>query len=584
MTTAATASVYQTLFGAPFGTATPWQNVGVGLSLQPGRLKRYGEIGRLLYKYGRRDLVTKAGLEETLTAEDALGSGHAADPTDLASDLEALGPAFVKLGQLLSTRPDLLPPAYLSALERLQDDVEPFSFADVERIIQEEFGMRISKGFAAFDAEPVAAASLGQVHRAQLRDGRDVAIKIQRPGIRERMATDVETMMEIAGFLDRHTSAGPQFDFVRLVHEFHRTVMQELDYRREAQNLTRIARNLADFPRIVIPRPVDDYSSSRVLTMELVKGRKVTSLTPLVRQEIDADGLALELFRAYLHQIVIDGFFHADPHPGNVFITDDGRLALLDLGMVSRLTPTRQDQLLKLLLAIADGHGDRAANLALQMGEAQTTLNEAGFRRDVQELIATYQDAPIERIQVGRVMLELTRISGRHGLRMPSELALLGKTLLNLDQVGRTLSPGFDVNRGLRDEAARLMQERMRRSMSESNIFTAALEAREFIEQLPARVNKVLDAITSNQVRLNVELIDEGAIITGLQKVANRITLGLLLASLILGAAMLMRVETRFRLFGYPGFAMLFFLAAAAGAIWLAFNILRSDSPGKPPR
>ena len=554
----------------------------MGLSLHPSRLKRYGEIARLLYKHGRRDLVTQAGLEETLG--EGVEGADAGDPTDLAADLEKLGPAFVKLGQLLSTRPDLLPPAYLTALERLQDRVEPFSFAEVEATIQEEFGLRISKGFAAFDAEPVAAASLGQVHRAQLRDGRDVAVKVQRPGIRERMATDVETMAELAEFLDRHTSAGPQFDFVRLVHEFRRTVMQELDYRREAQNLTRLAANLTGFPRIVIPRPIDDYSSARVLTMELVKGRKVTSVTPLVRQEIDGDGLALELFRAYLHQVVIDGFFHADPHPGNVFITDDGRLALLDLGMVSRLTPTRQDQLLKLLLAIADGHGDRAGNLAMQMGEVRANLDEAGFRRDVQELIATYQDAPIERIQVGRVMLELTRISGLHGLRMPSELAMLGKTLLNLDQVGRTLSPDFDVNRALRDEAARLMQERMRQSMSESNIFTAAIEAREFIEQLPGRVNKMLDAVTSNQVRLNVELIDEGAIITGLQKVANRITLGLLLASLIVGAAMLMQVETRFRIFGYPGFAMVFFLAAAAGGIWLAFNILHSDTPRKPPR
>jgi predicted unusual protein kinase regulating ubiquinone biosynthesis (AarF/ABC1/UbiB family) len=556
----------------------------VGLSLQPARLKRYGEIARLLYKYGRRDLVTRAGLEESLSGGDPVETDDAGDPRDLADDLEKMGPAFVKLGQLLSTRPDILPPAYLTALERLQDDVEPFSFAEVERVIQEEFGMRISKGFAAFDAEPMAAASLGQVHRAKLRDGRDIAVKIQRPDIRERMAADVETMEEIAGFLDRHTSAGPQFDFVGLVREFRRTVMQELDYRREAQNLTRIAANLEDFPRIVVPRPVDDYSSSRVLTMELVNGRKVTSLTPLERQDIDGDALAIELFRAYLHQIVIDGFFHADPHPGNVFITDDGRLALLDLGMVSRLTPARQDQLLKLLLAIADGHGDRAATLAMQMGEVRTTMDEAGLRRDVQELIATYQDAPAEQVQVGRVMLELTRIAGLHGLRMPSELALLGKTLLNLDQVGRTLSPGFDVNRGMRDEASKLMEQRMRKSMSVSNIFTAALETREFLEQLPGRVNRTLDAVANNEVRFNVEIVDQDAIITGLQKVANRITLGLLLASLIVGAAMLMRVETKFRIWGYPGFAMVFFLAAAAGGVWLAFNILHSDRPGKHPR
>jgi predicted unusual protein kinase regulating ubiquinone biosynthesis (AarF/ABC1/UbiB family) len=316
--------------------------------------------------------------------------------------------------------------------------------------------------------------------------------------------------------------------------------------------------------------------------MELVKGRKITALNPVVRQDLDGEELGRELFRAYLHQIVIDGFFHADPHPGNVFLTDDGRIALLDLGMVSRLSPGRQDDLLKLLLAVGEGNGDRAAELALQIGDPRDDVDEAGLRRDVQDLVATYRDAPISELQVGRVMLELGRMAGQHGVRLPSEMALLGKTLLNLDQVGRTLAPDFDVNSALREEATSLMQQRMQQSMSASNIFTAALETKEFLEQLPRRVNKVLDAVASNDLKVNVEVIDEGAVIDGLQKVANRITLGLLLAALIVGAAMLMQVETTFRLFGYPGLAMLFFLAAAGGAAWLAFSILTSDKRTRP--
>ena len=477
-----------------------------------------------------------------------------------------------------------MPPPYLDALARLQDDLEPFSFADVERIIQEDFGMRLSKGFASFESEPVAAASLGQVHRAQLRDGREIAVKVQRPGIRERMAEDLAMMEEIAGFLDRHTSAGPQFDFTRIVHEFRRAVLQELDYQREAHNLLTIGQNLREFSRIVVPKPVEDYTSGRVLTMELVKGRKVTSLTPLTRQDIDAEGLASELFRAYLHQIIVNGFFHADPHPGNVFLTDDGRIALLDLGMVSRLTPQRQDQLLKLLLAVSETDGQRATALALQMGEIRGDLDEATLRRDVQELLTTYRDAPLAKVQAGRVMMELTRISGQHGLRLPSELSLLGKTLLHLDEVGRALSPDFDVNGALQLEATALMQRRMQASMHASTLYAAALETKEFVEQLPGRVNRLLDAATNNELRFNVEVIDEGAIIGGLQKVANRITLGLLLASLIIGAAMLMRVETNFKILGYPAFAMLFFLVAATGAIWLAFDIIRSDLPQKRHR
>lgn len=554
----------------------------MGLSLHPSRLKRYKELARLLYKYGRKDLITNTEFDDLLV-DEPVEQGVAADAHELAADLERLGPAYVKLGQLLSTRADLLPPAYLEALARLQDNVGPFSFADVERIIQEDFGMRLSKGFLTFEAEPMAAASLGQVHRAQLRDGRDVAVKVQRPGIREGIAEDIATMQDIAEFLDKHTSAGPQFDFTLMVHEFRRTLAQELDYRREARNLERIANSLSQFQRIVIPRPVDGYSSARVLTMDLVKGKKITSITPLVRLEIDGDGLAMELFRAYLHQIIIDGFFHADPHPGNVFITEDGRLALLDLGMVSRLSPNRQDQLLKLLLSVADGNGDRAAELAIQIGEARREVDAVALGREVQELVSTYREAPLAQMQVGRVVMELSRISGKHGLRMPSELTMLGKTLLNLDEVGRTLSPDFDVNDALRREAADLMQRRVQQSMSSTNMFTAALEAKEFAEQLPGRVNRLLDAVATNSLRLNVELIDEGAIIAGLQKVANRITLGLLLASLVIGAAMMMQVETGFRILGYPGLPMVFFLVAAGGAFWLALTILRTDRPRPKP-
>jgi len=551
----------------------------VGFSLHPDRLKRYKDVARLLYKYGRTELVTRAGLDDALAGETLTPEDEAGKPDELAADLERLGPAFIKLGQLLSTRADLLPPPYLEALGRLQDSVEPFSFADVERVIQEDLGVRISKGFASFDAEPIAAASLGQVHRAKLRDGRDVAVKVQRPNLRDGLALDLAAMEDMAEVLDRHTDAGRQFEFVQMVSEFRRALAQELDYRREAHNLLRLSDNLSSFRRVLIPRPVDDYTSSRVLTMEFVHGRKITSITPLMRQDFDGLGLARELFRAYLHQIIIDGFFHADPHPGNVFLTDDGRIALIDLGMVSRLSPSRQDQLLKLLLAVSEGNGDRAASLALQIGQPQPDLDEPGLRRDVQELVSGYQDVALEQLQVGRVMMDISRAAGQRGIRLPSELTLLGKTLLNLDQVGRTLAPEFDVNAALRDEGPGLMQQRMQQSMSPANLFAAALETREFLEQLPGRVNKFLDAVANNEVKLKIEVIDEGAVIHGLQKVANRITLGLLIASLIIGAAMLMRVETQFHLFGYPGFAMVFFLVAAAGAIWLAFTILSSDQP-----
>jgi predicted unusual protein kinase regulating ubiquinone biosynthesis (AarF/ABC1/UbiB family) len=556
----------------------------VGLHLRPERLKRYRDIAHLLLKYGRSDLVARAGLEAAVAGEDLAPLAGAPSPDELPADLERMGPAFIKLGQLLSTRADLLPQPYLQALARLQDRVEPFSFGDVERVIEDELGVRLSKGFESFESSPVAAASLGQVHRATLRDGRPVAVKIQRPGVRGRVLEDIAGLEDVAQFFDRHTDAGRHVGLVEMVREFRKTILQELDYRREAHNLARIAENLAEYRRIVIPRPIDGYSGARVLTMDLIKGRKITALSPVVLQDVDGQGLAAELFRAYLHQIVVDGFFHADPHPGNVFLTDDGRIALLDLGMVSRLSPSRQDQLLKMLLAVSDGNGDRAAAIAMQIGEHRADLDEQGLRRAVQDLVATYRDAPLSELQVGRVMLEIGRTAAQHGIPHPPELTLLGKTLLNLDQVGRTLAPDFDVNDALRTEAPGLMQRRMREGLSASNLFTTALEAKEFVERLPGRVNRLLDAVANNELKMNIEVIDEGAVIDGLQKVANRITLGLVLAALIVGAAMLMQIDTSFRILGYPALAMLFFLVAAGGGIWLAFSIITGDKPARHKR
>ena len=556
------------------------------LSLKPTHLKRYKDIAVLLVKYGSGDLARRLDLEGDLpAATEGAEPPATAKAEELARDLERLGPTFVKVGQLLSTRADLLPVAYLEALARLQDDVEPFSFAEVERIVSEELGVRISKAFADFEATPLAAASLGQVHRATLRDGRTVAVKVQRPGIREQIVEDLESFAEIAGVLDRHSEAGKLYQFERMVEEFRKSLLRELDYRQEAQNLLALRENLSEFPRIVVPGPVEDYTTSRVLTMEFVFGSKITALSPLSRMEFDGAALADELHSAYLKQILIDGFFHADPHPGNVFLTDDKRLALLDLGMVGRISPSMQEDLLKLLLAISDGRGDEAADRAAEIGEKLDTFDEAEFRRQVSELVGLYQNATVEHIQIGKVVMEVSRVAGTSGIRLPPELTMLGKTLLHLDEIGRALDPEFDPNASVRRNAAELLQKRMRKSASPSNLYASLLEAKDFFEKLPGRVNKVLDILSNNELRLNVDAIDERLLIDGLHKIANRIALGLVLAALIVGAAVLMQVPTRFQLFGYPGLAILLFLAAALGGVALVVSIVMTDhKPGRKKR
>jgi ubiquinone biosynthesis protein len=427
----------------------------------------------------------------------------------------------------------------------------------------------------------MASASLGQVHRATLRDGRAVAVKVQRPAIREQMVEDLDALEDIAEFLDKHTELGKRYEFTQMLEQFRKSLLQELDYRLEAGNLKTIREELRAFERIIIPAPIADYCTSRVLTMEFVPGKKVTELSPLARMEFDGAALAEELFRAYLEQILVSGFFHADPHPGNVFITPDYRVALLDLGMVGRIMPRLQEDLLQLLLAISEGHGEEAANIAIKIGEKKEDFDSKAFTRRISEIVAQQKTATVEQMQVGRLVLEVTQSSAESGIRVPPELTMLGKTLLNLDQVGRAIEPQFDPNASIRRNAAQILQQRLVKSLSPGNLFGGVLELKDLIQRLPARLNKIIDAISNNELKISVDAIDEQTLIEGFQKVANRITVGLVIAALIVGAALLMRVDTTFRIWGYPGLAILFFLVAAGGGIALLINILFYDKSGR---
>ncbi|MEP6602579.1 MAG: AarF/UbiB family protein [Spartobacteria bacterium] len=549
----------------------------MAISLKPQHLNRYRQIAWLLVKYGRSDLAKESGLEETLESEQRVTPKEAAKAEELANDLEKLGPTFIKLGQLLSTRVELMPRAYIEALTRLQDKVEPFAFEEVEKIVSSELGVRISKAFTQFETTPTASASLGQVHKAQLRDGRAVAVKVQRPAIREAVVDDLDALSEIAEFLDLRTEFGKRYEFCQMLDQFRKSLLRELDYRQEAQNLTTFREQLKTFERIIVPAPIPDYCTSRVLTMEYVSGKKITEMSPLARMEFDGAALAEDLFRAYLEQILVHGFFHADPHPGNVFLTDDYRVALLDLGMVGRIMPRLQEDLLQLLLAISEGHGEEAAQIAIKIGERKDYFDEKNFTRKISEIVAAQKTATVAQMQVGRIVLEVTQAAGESGIRVPPELTLLGKTLLNLDQVGRALEPEFDPNASIRRNAAQILQQRLVKSLSPGNLFSGVLELKDLVQRLPARVNKFLDALSNNEFKIQVDAIDEHKLMVGFQKVANRITVGLIVASLIIGAAMMMRVETTFRIWGYPGLAILLFLAAASCGVVLLINILFYD-------
>ena len=552
----------------------------MNLSLRPEHLKRYKDFAVLLWKYGRRDLVARAGLSELLPQEPEETSDALPEARELARDVERLGPTYIKLGQLLSTRPDIVPPAYADALARLQDNVEPFPYAEAEKIIEAEIGVRLSKAFERIEPRPVAAASLSQVHYAVLRGGRPVALKVQRPGIREQVLDDLEALGEMAAFLEEHTDFGRRFGITFLFQEFRRSMTRELDFRQEALHLVTIGASLKEIPEIVIPQPVMDYTSSRLLTMEFIPGKKITALSPLARLELDGERLADALFRAYLKQMLRDGFFHADPHPGNVFLVDH-HIALIDLGMVARLRPALQDRLLQLLLAVSDNRPDDVVKVLLLIAEDREGADVAGFKRAIADIIGQHQEVQLARPQVGRAVLMLLKVAAEHGVRLPPELAMIGKTLLNLDEVGLTLAPRFDTNAAVRRHAAAITQEQVMRDFSLGTVFSTAVELKNFVQHLPGRVNRILDRLADNDFQIKVQALDEARLMEGMQKVANRIATGLVLAALIVGAALMMRVETSFRLFGYPGLAILLFLAAAIGGLGLVFTILVNDIRAK---
>jgi ubiquinone biosynthesis protein len=296
-----------------------------------------------------------------------------------------------------------------------------------------------------------------------------------------------------------------------------------------------------------------------------------------VRLEVDGHKLTEELFHAYLKQVLVDGLFHADPHPGNVFLTEDGRIALVDLGMVGRTTPGMQEDLFKLLLAISERESEEAADIVIRASRTTDRFDRVEFKRHLGQILALQHDSGLKQMDFGATLMQVSRNAADHGLVVPSELTLLGKTLLQLDEIGRILDPGFDPNDAVRRNVSELMAQHMREDFSRGHLFRSLMELRHFARRLPSRMNKVLSAIANAEFEIKIRALDAENVVEGIQKVANRIAAGVILASLIIGAALLTQVPTTFRIFGYPGLAMLLFLFAAAGGFWLLLTIFAQD-------
>jgi ubiquinone biosynthesis protein len=529
-----------------------------------------GRSARLLNFVGKyRRLAASPG-----GADDGR-EGPAAE--ELVRDVERLGPAFIKIGQALSIRPDLLPPRYLDALQRLQDDVEAVPFETIRERVEAELGVKVSSAFEHFDPTPLAAASLAQVHAATLRDGREVVVKVQRPGIREAIRADLAVLRGLARGADRLTEQGRRMHFADWIDEMSETLDEELDYRLEADNLRVFAERLADYPSLSVPAPVDDFCSARVLTMQRMPGTKVSVAVELRRLEQPLGELADALISAYLEQIFLHGLVHADPHPGNVLLSDAG-LALIDLGMVVRLGPRMRDRLLKLLAAMVDGNGEEVASQTAEISERLEMFDARQWNRRCSRLVARFhtrssRDAPSE----GRLMVEITRLAVACGLRPPQEVAVLGRTLLALDAVTRLLDPQRTPRELVSRKIDAVMAKRAQQQVSLQSLKLQVAEVAELTRDLPRQANAVLSMLAQNRFRVHISGLEESRLLENMQKIANRITAGLISAALVVGAALALRVDAGPRLLGYPGVALVLFCLAFALSGLLIVNVALSD-------
>lgn len=540
-------------------------------------LSKYAALAQLFTRYGRKDFRLSGSGGLRFEEDDVNPSPEVVTRAkEFAERLEELGPTFVKFGQLLSTRPDLLPVEYTTALERLQDDVAPFPSEQVEAIVAEELGVRISKAFSEFELRPLAAASIGQVHRAKLRDGRSVVVKVQRPGIRKTITEDLQMFCDLSAFLEKHSEVAQRMELQRVVSQWGQQLLLELDYRQEARNAAVLAEILDEFEEIWVPVVVEDYTRTRVLTMEFVGGAKVDQLSPVVRLDHDFSQLAGALVRAYLKQICVEGVWHSDPHPGNVFLSG-GRLALLDFGLITRIDRDLQDRILRLLLAMSDNRGREAAEVAMELGTAGQAFSRDLFLRDVSGIVARFHNADLRETNSGRLVFRLLSAANGNDLRLPAELAMLGKTLLHLDKLSRCLAPSMSPAAEIREYAQSLIWKKVAQKLAPSQLYAPLLDLHELALELPRRGRDFLDQAVGGRLLLNHRLVQADDLLRGLHRIANRISVGVVLAALVIGSAMALDVPTRWRWMGYPALSMLGFLIAGGVSLYLVLSTLWDD-------
>jgi ubiquinone biosynthesis protein len=525
------------------------------------RARRALQVTRVAQRSGIRRVLAEIGVrgKREATRESARSFRQA---------LEELGTTYVKLGQLLSSRPDLMPDVYIEELSQLVDAVPPVPFAEIEAVIRADLGDDV---FTTIDPEPLAAASIAQTHRALMKTGREVVVKVRRPGIVEQIDLDLSVLRATAGFLAGHSETAQLLQVEALADELELHLRQELDFVEEAHNTELIARLVEEYDRVLVPGVIRPHVTERVLVLEYVEGQKVEAghdLAPDVARE-----LARQFFGAYVFQVVVEGVYHADPHAGNILLTPDGRLALLDFGLLGRLDDDTRRGLSLLLLAIAQNRADDVADLILSLSLTGMSSDQPGFVHDVRRKLPRFHWRPLSGIRAGESLADLQRIALQHSIALPTSFALVGKTLAQADSIARILDPELDPIELMEEKALEVMVLEVERRLEPNRLFAYLYTQLDPISRLPRKAAHVLSELEQGSFKIGVEPTGLGELEANLRSMANRVGASLIVGSLLLASAIIVRVH-RFEWLGIAGFC----LAGAIG-LYMLWKIIRT--PGE---